>query len=222
MYILMLQAFVVFLLLNIFDMYVPAHKLMSRKIHLSSMSQRIPCAGPAQSIKSRWCTCCPSSFSTSHGPRADENHHIQVSMRMGKTCQLLKKTKQQKKNNREKCLERLSSGPIPSGPYSTHEPEERWEDCKALSLPPGESSPVIGISVKGVPSPCCHMSPSRAVPSCHLSLRQPGRSGPSACACPMQSLGASCRAPHLAWRCTGSCQPQHIAAQMGRKQEQQT
>ena len=133
-----------------------------------------------------------------------------------------KKTTTTKKKNREKCLERLSSGPIPSGPYSTHEPEERWEDCKALSLPPGESSPVIGISVKGVPSPCCHMSPSRAVPSCHLSLRQPGRSGPSACACPMQSLGASCRAPHLAWRCTGSCQPQHIAAQMGRKQEQQT
>ena len=140
----------------------------------------------------------------------------------GKLVSYWKKQNKKKKNNREKCLERLSSGPIPSGPYSTHEPEERWEDCKALSLPPGESSPVIGISVKGVPSPCCHMSPSRAVPSCHLSLRQPGRSGPSACACPMQSLGASCRAPHLAWRCTGSCQPQHIAAQMGRKQEQQT
>lgn len=127
------------------------------------------------------------------------------------------------KNSREKHLERFNSVPIPGVLYSTQPqphpvthsaPEEGWEEVKALYLPPGELSPVIGTSIRMCQARvtiCPLPKPSRVAICPHASPATQGHLLPPTPSHPVPSHGASCRAPcqagaaaHLSWRCTGS------------------
>lgn len=153
-----------------------------------------------QPIKTQWCTCCLSSFSTAYDPCADGSQSVCVQEeRKLARCWNNKRKKTFRTKDSATCTgwhprpdhTAHSHGRILQSIGSQPVSEEELKDVKALLLSPKQIQTHQACNWAQRKDLCSCQShvaicpPFRAVPCCHLSPRQPGRSGPSVSAWPI-------------------------------------